>query len=77
VGVGVTVYSLSTMFENQIACEKMCDLTHGDEVKASGDPERQDILNTQKNQRVLAWGENCQSWAEKTVDKCRKQCKIR
>ncbi|NML43486.1 type IV secretion protein Rhs [Ramlibacter sp. G-1-2-2] len=58
-GVAVTVYGLSTMFSKQRSCEQMCDLTHGDDVKACGDPERQDVLDAQKNQRVLACKASC------------------
>jgi uncharacterized protein RhaS with RHS repeats len=59
IGVGVTVYGLSKMFSKQNSCEQMCDLTQGDEVKACGDPERQDVLDAQKNQRVLACKASC------------------
>ncbi|MBV8620950.1 MAG: RHS repeat-associated core domain-containing protein [Curvibacter sp.] len=59
VGVGITVYGLSKMFVTQSSCEKLCEITQGDSVQACGDPERQDILDTQKNQRVLACKASC------------------
>jgi uncharacterized protein RhaS with RHS repeats len=58
VGTALTVYGLSKMFSAQTSCEKTCDLTHG-EVQACGDPERQDMLDAQKNQRVLACKASC------------------
>lgn len=59
VSVGVTVYGLSRMFNKQNSCEKMCEITHGDEVKACGDPNREDVRDAQKNQRVLACKASC------------------
>ena len=59
VGVGVTVYGLSKMFSQQNSCEIMCDLTQGDAVKACGDPDRQSVLDAQKNPRVLACKAQC------------------
>jgi len=47
------------MFSAQNSCEKMCELTHGDDVKTCGDPERQDVSDAQKNQRVLACKASC------------------
>jgi RHS repeat-associated protein len=59
VGAGVTGYSTYALLNKQAACERACELTHGDEVKSCGDPDRQDVVDTQKNSRVLACKARC------------------
>jgi RHS repeat-associated protein len=58
-GVAITAYSTYSLLDAQKKCELACEMTHGDDVKACGDPERDDILGARKNQRVLACKASC------------------
>ena len=58
-GAALTAYTTYKLFATQMACEKLCDITQGDAVKSCGDPDRQDILDIGKNQRVLACKASC------------------
>ena len=54
VGTGVGAYSTLSAVKQ---CERTCELTQGDSVKACGDPERQDILDGDRLRRVA----NCKA----------------
>ena len=54
-----TGYSTYSLFSKQEKCEKACEMTHGSDVQACGDPIRQDIVDTGRNQRVLACKSSC------------------
>jgi RHS repeat-associated protein len=58
-GAAVAGYSMYKMLTTQNACEKMCEATQGDAVQACGDPDRRDIVDAQKNQRILACKASC------------------
>jgi RHS repeat-associated protein len=55
----VTGYGTYSLLNAQKKCEVACEMTHGDDVKACGDPERDDILGARKNQRILACKASC------------------
>ncbi len=55
----VTGYGTYSLLNAQKKCEVACEMTHGDDVKACGDPERNDILGARKNQRILACKASC------------------
>ena len=58
-GAAWAAYSLSNAFSKQVSCERFCEMTQGDDVKACGDSDRQDILDVGKNSRILACKANC------------------
>lgn len=59
IGVAATIWGVTSMTRAQKKCEEMCAITHGDQVVACGDPDREDIVDASKEQRVLDCKRKC------------------